>query len=204
MSLISVTLWANQIHWNRGVHERAYFNSIAMSLLFPEDLVEDESGLTQLRLSKEDSLRAAAFLKNHRLSVYRNPAQVISDATNTAGTGGVVWVSGGYSDGWLGPQARAVITQDKCESVLLSLTPFQIEESSRDGLISFTVSDALNSSALEGRALSEPFNGIVVLDLDRPVKTFKISFSQSWNPSALGISADSRNLSAQASARCID
>jgi hypothetical protein len=79
VAIAIVVLISYNFHYNRGVHERAYFLNIQKATFYSETLVDRGDGLTQMIASLEKSRESVAILKEHRLGVFRPGAVNIED-----------------------------------------------------------------------------------------------------------------------------
>ena len=86
-----VFLQANVIMWQRHPHERSYFLGKRDAALNTELLSLDSSGLTQLGLDMQSTLRAIEIQREHRLSVFGGVEKRRNEAI----------VLGMTSDGWM-------------------------------------------------------------------------------------------------------
>lgn len=71
LAIVAVVLISYNFHYNRGVHERAYFLNIQKATFYSETLADRGDGLTQMIASVEKSLASVEILKKHELGVFR-------------------------------------------------------------------------------------------------------------------------------------
>jgi hypothetical protein len=71
LAIAMIILISYNFHYNRGVHERAYFLNIQKATYYSETLVDRGDGLTQMIASLEKSKEAVEILKRHQLGVFR-------------------------------------------------------------------------------------------------------------------------------------
>ncbi len=79
LAIATVVLISYNFHFNRGVHERAYFLNIQKATFYSDTLVDRGDGLTQMIASLEKSKESVVILKKHKLGVFRPGAVNIED-----------------------------------------------------------------------------------------------------------------------------
>jgi hypothetical protein len=71
IAIAAMVIVSYNIHFNRGVHERAYFLNIQKATFYSDTLADRGDGLTQMIASVEKSLESVEILKKHELGVFR-------------------------------------------------------------------------------------------------------------------------------------
>jgi len=71
IAIAAIVIVSYNIHYNRGVHERAYFLNIQKATFYSDTLADRGDGLTQMIASVEKSLESVEILKKHELGVFR-------------------------------------------------------------------------------------------------------------------------------------
>lgn len=208
VAVLGVSVFANVNQWRRQPAERAYFQNIQWALLFPQELVVGENGYTPLILPLEESRRAIELLRKNHLSVYRDPQAVLAAMGDTgtydeAATAEPDLAVHGMLDGtWAGPEVQVVVLDPACTVLSIDVTSFPA---------------AVGTAATEGPestlTVESTFaDGQVVVLGDTEVELelhptgelpeVELTFSRTWNPAALGLGADKRDLAALVDVTC--
>jgi hypothetical protein len=208
VAVLGVTVFANVNQWRRQPAERAYFQNVQRALLFPGELAVGENGYTQLILPLEQSRRAIELLRKNHLSVYRDPQAVLAAMGDTgtydeaAAAEPELAVRGMLDATWAGREVQVEVLKPACTVLSIDVTSFPA---------------AVGTAAAEGPestlTVESTFadDHVVVLG-DTKVKLelhptgklpeVKLTFNRTWNPAALGLGADKRDLAAVVSVTC--
>ena len=206
--VLAVSVTANVDQWRREPSERAYFQRVQLALLFPQQLSVNDSGLTQLILPLDQSRRAIELLRKDHLSVYRDPQAVLAamghkkpyDAAAAAKP--VLSVNGMLDDTWAGQSVEISVLTQQCDTLHVNVTPFPAvvhvpAAAGVDSTLTLVPSFGTTQEISLGASVTR-----IQLHPSGQSPEVVLSFSRTWNPAALGLGADKRDLSALVEAAC--
>jgi len=208
VAVLGVTVFANVNQWRRQPAERAYFQNIQRALLFPQELAVGENGYTQLILPLEQSRRAVELLRKNHLSVYRDPQAVLAamgytETYDEAAAAEPELAVRGMLDGtWAGREVRVEVLKPTCTVLSIDVTSFPavVVAAATEGPES-TLTVESNFADDQVVVLGDTE---VELELHPTgeLPEVELTFSRTWNPAALGLGADERDLAALVNVTC--
>ena len=184
---------ANVVQFNRQPFERTYFLNIASQTLIPSELTEDAAGLTALQLPLKESIAGVTILRNHKIGVYHDPTstwdQIYGHQPKFVSYGSI------YADGWTGTKFSVAVLDPSCRTLNVQLAnPLLTTQD-----ITFAAKPSF-SSGVKGTLSAAPTHLRFTPRGGTPIVEFY--FSSSVTPSKLGVSADTRKLSALVKLNC--
>jgi hypothetical protein len=187
--LVLILLFANNRQWNRQPSERKYFQAIQEATINPNLLIQNESGLTQILLSYDESLRVIKILDQYDLGVFSGKARMTKIDPNLISLSGDAW-----DDGWIGSKVTLRVGSS-CEQITLKF--------------STTANNPLVTVHLMGEIKQQivvhdkgAIEVAVPSDSLRDDRTIDLVADQLWSPKEQGLNSDQRLLSVVMSAIC--
>lgn len=208
VAVFGVSLFANVNQWRRQPSERAYFQNVQHVLLFPQELTVDENGYTQIFLPLEKSRRAIELLRKNRLSVYRDPQAVLAAMGDTEtydeafAANPDFAIQGMLDSKWAGSQVQVDVLHSTCAVLDIDVTSFPVATGT-------FAKNAVDSTLTVESSFGDK-KVIVLGDTEErlvlhPTGEFPevtLMFNRTWNPAALGLGADKRDLAALVHVTC--
>ena len=208
VAVLGVAVFANVIQWRREPAERAYFQNVQRALLFPQELAIGGNGYTQLILPLEASHRAVDLLRKDHLSVYRDPQAVLAamgdpgEYDEAAAADPDFAMQGMLDRQWAGRLVSIDILHPTCTALMIDVTsyPGVVHAATTNGEVSilsvkttFGDDQTIVLGDTQAKLELHPTG-------DAPEVT--LAFTRTWNPAALGLGADERDLAALVDVTC--